>query len=320
MDPPIPKTMKAFAIDRLGEVGSVQNVPVPEIGPTEFLVHVRSAGVNPIDLKIRAGKKTIEPISFPHVLGQDAAGVVVRVGVSVTDYDVGSEVYGAFWLAGTFAEYVRVRTPEVAVAHKPSTLDFTQAAALPTPALAAHAAIKALSLCRGETVLVNGATGGVGSYAVQMAHFLQARVIATARPDAQAYMRELGADEVIDYTQHELVAAVRDRHPRGIDAVIDVVSNKATLLEVAGVLRRDGRMATTLHAADEDVLAGQDFHAVNVDVFGKRGDLVGIAKLVDDQRLASPMTRVLPLDAAAEALAELQAGHTRGKIVLRVSA
>src|SRR6516164_6050880 len=103
MASPLPETMRAFAIDRFGEPGSLRRLPVPEIGPEDVLVRVRAAGVNPIDLKIRDGQKPVA-VSLPHVLGQDAAGVVVRVGDSVNRFQEGDEVYGAFWLAGAFAE------------------------------------------------------------------------------------------------------------------------------------------------------------------------------------------------------------------------
>jgi NADPH:quinone reductase-like Zn-dependent oxidoreductase len=187
----IPATMRAFAIDRFGEPGSLRELPTPTIGAGEMLVRVHAAGVNPIDWKIRDGFKAIEDIRFPLILGQDAAGVVVQVGPQVTRFAVGDEVYGGFWLAGAFAEYVRTST-SAAVAPKPSRLDFVHAAALPTPALAALTALEALALKEGETILIVGATGGVGSYVVQMAARRGARVVVTARPDAESYIRQLG--------------------------------------------------------------------------------------------------------------------------------
>jgi NADPH:quinone reductase-like Zn-dependent oxidoreductase len=314
--PPIPATMRAFAIDRFGEPGTLRTLPTPAIGADDILVRVHAAGVNPLDEKIRDGFKAVEGVRFPLTLGQDAAGVVVRIGPYVTRFGVGSAVYGAFWLAGTFAEYVRVPTTRVAVASKPATLDFAQAAALPTPALAAVTALRAVTITTGDTLLIVGATGGVGSYAVQMAARCGARVIATARPDAEAYVRQLGAAEVIDYTQRDLVAIVKAAHPQGIDALIDVISDRTVLPHMAETLRAGGRLATTPHSADEAALAARGICATNVDVFGTTGGLDAVARCIDAGGITVPLERTFPLDAAAEALAAMRAGHLRGKLVL----
>jgi NADPH:quinone reductase-like Zn-dependent oxidoreductase len=316
--PQIPAIMRAFAIDRFGEPGALRTLPTPEIGPDEILVRVHAAGVNPIDEKIRDGFKAIGDVRFPFILGQDAAGVVVRTGPNVTRFGVGSAVYGAFWLAGSFAEYVRVHTMRTAVTSKPATLDFPQAAALPTPALAAFTAIQAVTLQAGDTLLIVGATGGVGSYAVQMAARCGVRVIATARPDAEDYVRQLGAVEVIDYTQRGLVAAVQAAHPEGIDAVIDVISDRTTLPHIAETLRAGGRLATTVHSADEATLAARGIRATNVDVLGTTGGLDEVTRFIDAGGVTVPLARTFPLDAAADALTVMRAGHLRGKLVLTV--
>ena len=316
--PQIPATMRAFAIDRFGEPGTLRTLPTPEIGADEILVRVHAAGVNPIDEKIRDGFKAIGDMRFPFILGQDAAGVVVRVGPQVTQFAVGDAVYGAFWLVGSFAEYVRVPTMRVAVAQKPATLDFPQAAALPTPALAALMALQAVTVQHGDTLLIVGATGGVGSYAVQMAVRGGVRVIATARPDAEAYVRQLGAADVIDYTQRDLVAAVQAAHPQGIDAVIDVISDRTTLPHIAETLHAGGQLATTIHSADEAALAARGIRATNVDVFGTTGGLDEVTRFIDAGGVTVPLARTFPLDAAADALAAMRAGHRRGKLVLTV--
>jgi NADPH:quinone reductase-like Zn-dependent oxidoreductase len=314
----IPATMRAFAIDRFGEPGSFRELPTPTIGADEMLVRVHAAGVNPIDWKVRDGFKAIEDVRFPFALGQDAAGVVVQVGPQVTQFAVGDEVYGGFWLAGAFAEYVRAST-SAAVAPKPARLDFTHAAALPTPALAALTALEAVALKEGETVLIVGATGGVGSYVVQMAARRGTRVIATARSDAEAYVRTLGAVEVIDYTRSDVVAAVKAAYPKGIEAVVDVISDRAALLHMAETLRHGGRLATTVHSADEAALAARGIRATNVDVLGATHGLDEVARLVDTGVVAVPLERTFPLEEAAQALAVSQTGHVRGKIVLTVT-
>lgn len=314
----LPRVMRAFAIDRFGDAGAVRELPIPELGPEEMLVRVRAAGVNPLDLKIRDGGKVTGSERFPMVLGQDAAGFVVAVGGNAAARArIGAEVYGAFWGAGTFAEYVRVPV-KAAIASKPPTIDFVQAAALPTPALAAVAALEAVALRRGETVLIVGATGSVGSYAVQMATRLGARVIATAHPRGEDYVRKLGAMEVIDYTRDDVVTAVKRANPAGLDALVDVVSDRPTLGRMADVLRAGGRLASSVHSADEAGLAARGLSAVNIDVLGSTEGLDDVTQFVGAGGATIPVERTYPLEAAGEALASLKGGRTRGKIVLTV--
>ena len=310
--------MRAFAIDRIGDVGSLRELPTPDIGPDEMLVRVRAAGVNPFDVKLRDGGKAVVDLHFPFVLGQDAAGTVAKVGKNVTRFAVGQAVYGGLWLAGAFAEYVRV-SPKAAVAHKPTTVDFPHAAALPSPALAAAAALRAVTLQPGETVLIVGATGGVGTYAVQMATRGGASVIATAQADTEAYVRKLGAKEIVDYTRGDITAAVKSTHPAGIDAVIDVVSGGAQLQHIASVLRPGGRLVSSIHAADEAVLSARGLSGANIDVLGATGGLEDITRFVDKDEMRIPLQRTYPLRDAAEALAAVKAGRLRGRIVLTVS-
>lgn len=319
MSAAIPKTMRAFVIERFGEPGEIREVRVPTIGEGDLQVRVHAAGVNPLDLKIRAGAKARSDVRFPFILGQDAAGVVVQTGGAVSSFGVGAAVFGAFWMAGSFAEYVRVPALRVAVSQKPCKIDFTSAAAVPTPALAAITAVKAVDLRCAQKILIVGATGGVGGFAVQMASKLNAHVIATARPDAASQMRKLGAAETIDYSNVDLVAAIRAAHPDGVDAIVDVVSDRDKLLLLCGALRRDGRLVSTIHSADTEVLAQRGIRATNVDIFGTTGCLPEVGRLIDDDGVTVPIHDVLPLERAADALARLQAGHTRGKIVLMVA-
>jgi NADPH:quinone reductase-like Zn-dependent oxidoreductase len=310
--------MRAFAIDRFGEPGSLRDLPIPEPGPGELLVRVRAAGVNPLDWKIREGAKIAAAIRFPLVLGQDAAGVVEKIGDDVTPFAAGDEVFGAFWLAGSYAQYIRASLSAAAVARKPASIDFVHAAALPTPALAALACLDAAAVKDGQTVLIVGATGGVGSYAIQIAARRGARVIATASGDGAAHVRRLGAAEVIDHRRSDVVAVVKATHPEGIDAVVDVVSDRAALGRMADALRAGGRLATTIHAADEAALAKRGIHATNVDVLATTQGLDEIARLVDGAAITVPLERTYPLTDAARALAESKAGHVRGKVVLTI--
>ncbi|MBX9847607.1 MAG: NADP-dependent oxidoreductase [Xanthobacteraceae bacterium] len=310
--------MRAIAVDAFRGPASLHEIPVPEIGPDDILVRVHAAGVNPIDWKIADGVKADAATGFPLVLGQDAAGTVDRVGANVSRFKVGDEVFGAFWFAGTYAEFVR-GTPAANVAPKPRAVDFERAAALPTPARAALAAVDAAELNEGHKLLVVGATGGVGSYAVQIAVQRGVHVIATARRDAEPYIRELGAAETIDHRTADLVDEMLRRHPSGIDAVIDVVSGRDALERTALVLSSGGRVVTTIHAADVEGLAKRLIKATNIDVLGTTGGLDEVARLVDSGAITVPLTRVFPLDHAAEAIAESRSGRIRGKIVLKVA-
>src|SRR5437588_4983575 len=173
-------TMRAFAIDAFSTPGSVHDLPGPTIRPDELLVRVHAAGVNPTDWKIRDRQMPVSAPQFPLVLGQDLAGIVEQVGTNVTGWTIGDEVFGIVRQVGTFAEEVAVTT-SAALARKPRTLDFVHAAALPTPALTALASLDAVALQEGETLLVVGATGGVGRYAVQLAARRGIHVIGTGR-------------------------------------------------------------------------------------------------------------------------------------------
>jgi NADPH:quinone reductase-like Zn-dependent oxidoreductase len=198
----------------------LQELPRPQPGEGEILIRLHAAGVNPMDWKARDGTyQQWWPAEFPVVLGFDGAGVVEQAGAGVSAFRPGDAVFGQFmpqrtlhW--GTYADYV-VASASGAVAPKPVSLDDVQAAALPMPAQTALACLDALSIDSGETVLIVGATGGIGTYAIQMAALRGARVLATARPEAADYVTSLGAAQVLDYTRADLVSAVRTLYPGG---------------------------------------------------------------------------------------------------------
>jgi NADPH2:quinone reductase len=313
----LPETMRAFAIDRFGEGGSLRRLPTPKANEGELVIRVRAAGVNPFDHKVRAGLKFLSGLPFPFTLGNDASGEVAQVGPGSARFRLGQAVFGAFWLSGSFAEYVRVKS-DAAVAEKPASLSHIEAAALPGPALAALAALDGVDLKNGETVLIVGATGGVGSYALQMALARGARVIATARSDAEQYLRGLGVAETVDYTKGDLVSQIQSRFPKGVDTLVDVVSDRATLPRIASVLTPRGRLASTIHAADEAAFAGRGMRAVNVDVLGSNRGLDVVRDLVAGGKLKVPIEKTYPLEQAADALAQIASGHARGKLVLTV--
>jgi NADPH:quinone reductase-like Zn-dependent oxidoreductase len=313
--------MHAIAEEAFGGPAVLMNLPMPEIGADEVLIRVRAAGVNPFDWKVADGmlKGELEH-RLPLILGFDAAGVVERIGADVTELDVGDEVYGYLFKpaigGGTYAEYVGA--PASIVAKKPESVGFAEAAALPTPGLTAMDLVDAVDPKEGETVLIVGATGGVGSYAVQLTSRRGARVIATARQSNQAFARGLGAAETIDHTRTNLLDAVRAAHPGGIEAIIDVVSDSDELDRMAGLVKEGGRLASSVYASDVESLAGRNIVATNVGMQPNARRLEELSWMVDAGKLSVRLERLFPLERASEALEESRTGHVRGKIVLLV--
>jgi len=313
--------MRAIAEEKFGGPLALMNLPTPEIGAGEVLIRVRAAGVNPFDWKVADGElEDALEHRFPLIVGFDAAGVVERVGADVTELAEGDEVFGYLFKpvigGGAYAEYVRV--PAAIVAKKPESVGFTEAAALPVPGLTAMALVEAVDPREGETVLIVGATGGVGSYAVQLAARRGARVIATARQANEAFARELGALETVDHTRSDLLDAVRMAHPDGIEAIIDVVSEGDALRRLAGLVKEGGRIASSAYAADVESLAQRGIEATNVSVQPDARRLEELSRMVDAGELTVKLERTFPLERAPEALDESRTGHVRGKIVLVV--
>ena len=313
--------MRAIAEERFGGPIALMNLPTPRIGMDEVLIRVRAAGVNPFDWKVADGALEGErEHRFPLILGFDAAGVVERVGAGVTELAEGGNVYGYLLKpvigGGTYAEYVG--GPAAIVAKKPESIDFAKAAALPTPGLTAMDLVDTVDPKERDTVLIVGATGGVGSYAVQLAARRGARVIATARRANEAFVRELGATETIDHTAEDIVGAVLVAHPDGIEAIIDVVSDREALGRMARVLKKGGRLASSVYTAAPESLAERSIRATNVGMQPDAQRLAELARMVDAGEISVRLKRTFPLEEAPEALKESRTGHVRGKIVLLV--
>jgi NADPH:quinone reductase-like Zn-dependent oxidoreductase len=313
--------MRAIAEEKFGGPIALLNMPTPGIGAGEVLVRVRAAGVNPFDWKVADGelKDKLEH-RFPLILGFDAAGVVEQAGADVTELAEGDEVYGYLFKpvigGGAYAEYVSA--PAAIVAKKPESVHFREAAALPVPGLTAMDLVDAVDPKEGETVLIVGATGGVGSYALQLAARRGARVIATARQANEAFARDLGATETVDHTRRDLLNAVRMIHPDGIEAIIDVVSKRDVLGRMVGLVKEEGRLASSVYGADVDSLAQRGIKATNVGVRPDARRLEELSRIVDAGELTVRLERAFPLEKAPEALEESRTGHVRGKIALLV--
>ncbi|MEU6481814.1 NADP-dependent oxidoreductase [Streptomyces sp. NPDC047017] len=309
--------MKGISYRRYGgpEVLEYGEVRDPKVGPDSVLVRVRAAAVNPVDWKCREGHLDglLDPV-FPVVTGWDVAGVVERPGAAVTEYAPGDEVIGYvredFLSRGTFAEYVAA--PLRTLARKPRNLSFAQAAGLPLAGLTAYQVlVKALEVRRGETVLVHAAAGRVGSFAVQLAAHLGARVIGTASEHHHDHVRSLGG-EPVTYGEG-LAERVRGLAPEGVAAVFDTIGGETTALS-AHLLAPEGRLASI---ADPRVTEyGGRYCFVRPDA----EDLARLSALAEQGAVSVHVARTFPLERAADAQRLSQEGRTQGKIVVTVDA
>ena len=310
------KTMKAVRIHTYGgpEVLKFEDAPRPEPAPGEVLIKVNAAGVNPIDWKIRAGYlKDHRPYVFPLILGWDVSGIIEANGLDGTRFKNGDEVYARADIArnGAYAQYIVAK--QVEVAQKPKLIDHIRAAAIPLAALTAWQALfDAAGLSAGQRVLIHGAAGGVGSFAVQLAKWKGTHVIGTASARNQAFIQELGADESIDYTKTRFDDVVRD-----VDVVFDTVAGE-TQTRSWKVLKKGGILVSIASPPSAEDAVKNGVRQAFVFMVPNASQLAEIAKLVDSGKLKPVVETVLPLSDARRAHELSQTGHTRGKIVLRV--
>ncbi|WP_432245728.1 NADP-dependent oxidoreductase [Arthrobacter sp. G.S.26] len=303
--------MKAITYSTYGnpDVLEYGEQPLPKVGPGMVLVKVKAASVNPVDWKIMSGGlDAVIDLQFPAIPGWDVAGVVESVGIDARQFTPGDEViaYGRkdYVHGGSFAEYIAL--PERVLASKPETLNWNESAGLPLAGLTAYQVLNRLGLKAGETVLIHGGSGGVGSLGIQIAAALGAKVIATASEKNHDFLRSLGAEPVA--YGDGLAERVRALRPDGVDVVADFVGGnlEATL----AVLVDGGRHASI---ADSDVEQhGGEWMWVNP----VGADLQELADLVDSEKIQVEVAEVFPLEKAADAFRSNMEGHTRGKIIL----
>jgi NADPH:quinone reductase len=310
--------MRAITLESFDSGPTLQEIPTPQIAPNEVLVRVRASSVNPIDNAIASGMlKDMVEHEFPIVLGRDFAGVVEQAGSDVRSLSVGDEVFGFVpgmgptVHNGSWAELIAV--PESVATRKPDDIDAASAGAAPMAAITALSALDALGVSEGDTVLIVGANGGVGSFAVQLAADAGATVIAPALPEDEEYLRELGVSEMLD-RDADVAALVHERYPEGIEALLDLVSYAPEGFDThAEVLKDDGRGASSLSAAGE----GSERH--NVGAVPSPENLQRLARLLEAGMLRVPIQQTYELEQAAEALHALATEHTRGKRAIRVA-
>jgi NADPH:quinone reductase-like Zn-dependent oxidoreductase len=306
--------MRAVRFHEYGAPGvlTVEDVRRPEPGAGEVLIQVHAAGVNQIDWKLRAGYlQQYMPLELPHILGFDLAGTVQEVGTGVTGFAPGQAVFGRG--AGTYAEYAVA--PVTSLALKPENLSFDEAATLAIGGITAWSGLfDAADLRRGQRILVQGAAGGVGSYAVQFAKWKGAHVAGTASTENLKYVRALGADEVIDYTAGPVEDTIAD-----LDVVFDTVGG--TVTDASWPLLRPGGILVVIAGTPDEEAAGR--HGVRTAGVQGPPDASGIlrelAGLIESGAVQPQVGKVFSLDEAARAHAQSETNHGRGRIVLHVT-
>lgn len=309
-------TMKSVRIHKYGgpEVLQYEDAPIPEPKAGEVLVRVIAAGVNALDWKVREGhvRRNVDH-ALPLTLGWDFSGIVEQLGNGVTGIAPSDAVYAHsdFTRNGAYAEHIVVKVNELA--KKPRTLDHTHSAAVPFAALTAWQAVCEKSGCdvkAGQTVLIHGGAGGVGHFAVQLAKWRGAKVVATGSVNNEEFVRSLGADDFIDYNRHRFEDILFD-----VDAIVDTVGLD-TQMRSWKVIKEGGVMAGLVTAPSEIAAKAHKARAMLISVRPNAAHLAAISELLDAGTIKTTIAGVIPLDQARKAHELSQAGHVRGKIVL----
>lgn len=309
------ETMKAIVAHEYGgpDVLRYEDAPVPVPKDNEVLVHVIASGVNPADPLIVSGKYAKEfATHLPLIPGYDIAGIVQKTGAKITKLKVGDPIYGYVLWGGGWAEYAVATEGEAAA--KPASLSYIEAAAVPLAALTAwQALIDTAQLRGGQTVLIHGGSGGVGSFAIQIAKARGAKVIATASTSNQDLLHELGADVAIDYTKVKFEEVAKD-----VDVVLDTVG-RDTLARSYSVVKKGGIITSLRGQPDQAELDRYGIRGAPIAVKPDAKELTEITKLIEEKKIKPIVSQVLPLTDAAKADEQAETHHTRGKMVLRIT-
>ncbi|PTR27803.1 NADP-dependent oxidoreductase [Pseudomonas sp. GV085] len=332
--------MKAFIIDRYGKKAALRatEIPEPELGKDDVLVQIHAAGVNPLDLKIRDGEfKMILPYRMPLVLGNDLAGVVVRVGSGVQQFKAGDEVYARpdDNRIGAFAEFIAIDQRSLAL--KPKGLTMEEAASIPLVGLTAwQALVEKANLKKGQKVLIHAGSGGVGTLAIQLAKHLGATVATTTSTANVEWVKRLGADIVIDYRKDDFEKVLHD-----YDVVLNSLGTE-TLEKSLRILKPGGKLISISGPPDVDFaksagLSGFLKLVMRLLSYGirkkarRRGvsysflymrasgeQLRKITALIDSRVIRPVVDRVFPFESTPEALAYVETGRAKGKVIVKV--
>jgi NADPH:quinone reductase-like Zn-dependent oxidoreductase len=312
--------MRAFAVLSFGKAPAIHELPIPA-AEGAFLIRVKYAGVNPIDYKL-LGRLTATS-TYPFVMGADFAGVVERVPNREREFRPGDRIFGMARTHGGYAEYTAV-APGVKtepLAHIPDGVSDEEAAALPIAAVAALGSLDLLGIAAGQRVVVMGATGGVGGYAVQMARSRGAHVIATVRGDTDEAIR-LGAEEVYDSKVVDVIDELHAAHPEGVDAILDLVSGPDAIRRDAEILKSGGSVVSTISASDPAWFSTRRVKAYNIASSANSSSspqgLIEIARMLAEGTITARIRSTVELDDAGRTLETLRNGGLSGKAVIRL--
>jgi len=315
---PVPaSTMKAIVLHAYGgpEVLKYEDVPRPEPKADQMVVKVIAAAANPVDELIRSGKfASYFHTALPLVPGYDIAGIVEKTGAKITKFKPGDAVYAYIGLGdgGGYAEFALATEAEASP--KPKALTFEQAAAVPLVAMTAwQALIDTAKLSAGQTVLIHGGSGGVGSMAIQIAKARGAKVLATASTANQDLLKQLGADVAIDYKKTKFEDVAKD-----VDVVLDSVGDD-TLMRSYGVVKKGGFIVSLVARPDQAQLDAHGIRGAGLDAKPDAMELAEVTKLIEEKKIVPVVSTILPLFEAAKAHNQGATGHARGKIVLKVA-
>jgi len=309
--------MRAIVVHQYGgpEVLKLEEIPQPEAKEDEILVRVIAAGVNPVDAAARSQKfGQFLHIKLPAIPGYDIAGIVEKAGAKITKFKPGDPVYAYIALdkGGGYAQYAVATEKEAAA--KPQSLTYVEAAAVPLVAETAwQALIDTARLSAGQTVLIHGGSGGVGSFAIQIAKARGAKVMATASTANQDLLKQLGADVAIDYTKQKFEDVAKD-----VDVVLDSVG-KDTLARSYGVVKKGGFIVSIVGRPDPTQLEKHGIHGASISVEPNSSELAEIGRLSDEKKIKVIVSQTFPVAEAAKAQEQIATHHTRGKIVLKVA-
>jgi NADPH:quinone reductase-like Zn-dependent oxidoreductase len=312
----IQPTMKAIVVHQFGgpEALKYEDAPRPEPKEDEILIRVMAAGVNPVDAFIRTGRFHGGGGKLPLILGMDIAGVVEKTGAKINKLKTGDAVYAylSFKEQGGYAEFAIAKQDEVSF--KPKNITFEEAAAVPLAATTAwQALVDTARIDKGQTVLIHGGSGGVGSFAIQIAKARGAKVIATASAQNQDLLKQLGVDQPIDYSTTKFEDVVKD-----VDVVLDAVRGD-TLARSYGVVKKGGIIASITGRPDPAECEKRGLHGSSLMAHPDAKVLEQLTKLIEAKKITPIVSQVLPLAEAAKAHIQIETQHTRGKVVLKVA-
>jgi NADPH:quinone reductase-like Zn-dependent oxidoreductase len=311
--------MKAAQINTYGDADIVEinanaEKPTPKEG--QVVVEVHASSINPIDWKVRKGYlQQMVPLHFPATLGGDIAGVVSAVGENVTSFEVGNKVYGQASIlgggSGAFAEYAATAAGQIA--KMPEGLDFNEAAALPLTGLSALQVVEDhINIQPGQKILIHGGAGGIGSMAIQIAKHLGAYIATTASAESTDYVKQLGADEVIDYKTQKFEEIVHD-----FDAVFDTVGGE-TYTKSFGVLKEGGIIVSMVEQPNEELAKEHKVTAIQQMTKTTTESLNRLTQLIEDGSITIHVDKTFSLDQIQEAFTAQEKGGVKGKVVVTI--